>query len=532
MRLSLDLIMESLSEFGVQTNITDKKAYEFSGVQMLTPDAEGLSDDILYICEPKVLTRIKKNLYENHCFLLRATPGAFNCKHRINFIAVGENASLNDVTNRLINLFQRFSDYVLRIKDASLSRKGIEPFIGIAVAELPHCLIVITDAAYNIISSSKKSVGSSEYLDSLLSRGYYNKIDLELMAEHGYLEDERKYDRPVLYPASKTISGFDFLVRSYKANGSAVSFMGCYFISKAPTLEDITLFEILSAELDFYYKSNGFYDEWLPNYQQLIDDIIKQKDNDPAFYRDRCFRLHIPFHGDFRIGVIKPEINNNIKASQIANQMKAFNFVSNYGIFQYGSSVIILFRDWHCYNTKEAFRFEENWLKFMNTLKSNQAYIGISLVFTSILKFSVAYEQAMHASEIGFAKDPNRKTYFYSEYYLDDILKKYSEAFDLDDVYVHYLDKLYDENNRMCSSMKLLYHYLCAERNISKTAKTVHMHRNSVIYRVQKIQETLGLDLEDPTVRTRLMISFKILEIHKKIPSFDYYRTERILSIE
>ena len=39
------------------------------------------------------------------------------------------------------------------------------------------------------------------------------------------------------------------------------------------------------------------------------------------------------------------------------------------------------------------------------------------------------------------------------------------------------------------------------------------MHRNSVIYRLNKIQEILGLDLDDPDVRLRLLISFKILEL-------------------
>ena len=39
------------------------------------------------------------------------------------------------------------------------------------------------------------------------------------------------------------------------------------------------------------------------------------------------------------------------------------------------------------------------------------------------------------------------------------------------------------------------------------------MHRNSVIYRLGKIQEILGFDLNDPDVRLRVLISFKILEL-------------------
>ena len=39
------------------------------------------------------------------------------------------------------------------------------------------------------------------------------------------------------------------------------------------------------------------------------------------------------------------------------------------------------------------------------------------------------------------------------------------------------------------------------------------MHRNSIIYRLRKIQDMLEIDLDDPDVRLRLMISFKILEM-------------------
>ena len=68
------------------------------------------------------------------------------------------------------------------------------------------------------------------------------------------------------------------------------------------------------------------------------------------------------------------------------------------------------------------------------------------------------------------------------------------------------------------SNLSLLYNYITTERNISLTAKRVHMHRNSVIYRLQKIQDTLTLNLDDPDTRLRLLISFKILEKLNLLP--------------
>ena len=39
------------------------------------------------------------------------------------------------------------------------------------------------------------------------------------------------------------------------------------------------------------------------------------------------------------------------------------------------------------------------------------------------------------------------------------------------------------------------------------------MHRNSIIYRLEKIQDLLGLNLENPDVQLRLRISFKTMDL-------------------
>ena len=150
--------------------------------------------------------------------------------------------------------------------------------------------------------------------------------------------------------------------------------------------------------------------------------------------------------------------------------------------------------------------------------------MGISLLFNQMEKLHVAYQQAVSAVSIGKKHALNDNAYFYSNYYLEDMLEHYSEIMPLEDAYTRYLDRLIDDNNGSCSNLKLLYYYLCSERNISLTAKYVHMHRNSVIYRIQKIQDLLSLNLDDPDVRLRLLISFKILEMTDRIPHWDFPR--------
>ena len=70
-----------------------------------------------------------------------------------------------------------------------------------------------------------------------------------------------------------------------------------------------------------------------------------------------------------------------------------------------------------------------------------------------------------------------------------------------------------DAKDYKSSNLYLLRTYPIHERNISQTAKLLYMHRNSVIYRISRIRELLNVNLDDPDIRLRLLISFKILEL-------------------
>lgn len=322
MKLSLQLILETLTEYGAQLLETDGE-FSFTGVQILTSPTDVLEPDTLYVCAPKVLPKLKKQLFDDHCFVFKAKPSQLHCHHALHGILLDENADLNSVVNRLITLFTRFHAFEFAIKEASLERKGYEPFFEIA-KEFPQCLIVITDSAYNIVCSTRGSVDNIPYFHDLLQRGYYSRNDMNQIASWGYYEDERKCVEPVLYPAEKTICGYPFLVRSYKNNGAAYCFIGCYFLDAAPTQRDIALFTCLTNELDNYYKVNGIFDAgMLGKQQQLLDDLIRPKQSSPEYFHDRCAQLSIPYQGSFRIGLIRCESSTMFKISLICNQMRA-----------------------------------------------------------------------------------------------------------------------------------------------------------------------------------------------------------------
>lgn len=55
--------------------------------------------------------------------------------------------------------------------------------------------------------------------------------------------------------------------------------------------------------------------------------------------------------------------------------------------------------------------------------------------------------------------------------------------------------------------MKTLLVYLRHERNVVETAQVLVVHRNTLNYRVRKIEEITGMDLNDADIRLRILLT-------------------------
>ncbi len=85
--------------------------------------------------------------------------------------------------------------------------------------------------------------------------------------------------------------------------------------------------------------------------------------------------------------------------------------------------------------------------------------------------------------------------------------------------------KRYDEQHGT-DFYNTLDQYLLAERNVVATARALFIHRNSMIYRLQRIQQLLDVDLDDPNTRLYLLLSFQIERIMRQRTVTDLFANE------
>lgn len=129
-KLHIDLIAESLSIYGSKVNIVDTEVTEFTGFKLLSPNIQTLRKDILYVCEPSALYKLKKSQIRGACFVCRAQAHVFEkYKAYINAIVVDYDTNTNDIANHLADLFSSMNDYKTRLQHAVLLQKGYQPLL-------------------------------------------------------------------------------------------------------------------------------------------------------------------------------------------------------------------------------------------------------------------------------------------------------------------------------------------------------------------------------------------------------------------
>ena len=72
----------------------------------------------------------------------------------------------------------------------------------------------------------------------------------------------------------------------------------------------------------------------------------------------------------------------------------------------------------------------------------------------------------------------------------------------------------------------ILLTFLRYERNTTKAAEALFMHRNTLLYKIKKIEEIIDRDLEDPDFRARMLFSGYVVNYMRK------YRKEDILLLQ
>jgi len=126
---------------------------------------------------------------------------------------------------------------------------------------------------------------------------------------------------------------------------------------------------------------------------------------------------------------------------------------------------------------------------------SVKSYIGIGQVKSNIYGIRESYKEAIKAMDVGRTYEPNNRVFYYDtlllERFLSEVPMNISEKY-----YKHIFHGEINKvlNDEMIATIEKFFEN---NLNLSETSRQLYIHRNTLVYRLDKIQKTLGLDLRN-----------------------------------
>ncbi len=142
---------------------------------------------------------------------------------------------------------------------------------------------------------------------------------------------------------------------------------------------------------------------------------------------------------------------------------------------------------------------------------AHQMTVGIGRSCHMMDELRESYAEARRAIEVGRSFKPEESIYVYSRLILERFLMELPQ-----DISAYYHSLLFNRKNQRLFNEEMLYTidmFFKKDLNLSDTARQLYIHRNTLVYRLDKVQKQTGLDLrsfEDA-------VTFKILMELKKV---------------
>lgn len=150
--------------------------------------------------------------------------------------------------------------------------------------------------------------------------------------------------------------------------------------------------------------------------------------------------------------------------------------------------------------------------KLLSYAHYSGSHIGVSDTFDKATDIKFAYKQAC----IALVRNTNLQSGIYP--FKQSFASYVMSAQNRDDELISYCLKhciparlLKADKAAKTDDCRILFEYLRGERKSSAVANLLHMHRNTLLYRIKRIEENYHIDLDDWSTRERLIVEYRAM---------------------
>lgn len=369
----------------------------------------------------------------------------------------------------------------------------------------------LMDPGYKLLAITSQEETASPIFNQVRRVGYLPAETVEFYRLRGYMDALTQAGDEIACLSEGTCISVIYPLR---VNGSIAGFLTMPCVNRAYSQGVAECFRYLADEISLCMErqlhTSGI-DRYM--YEYLLIDILNEKLAGEAALEERLRYIDLPSRGDF----VLLAIDGGQEYASITNYLvrQTAERLPNDRVFLYQGQILVLLSEK---------RLEWALSALLPLLQANHLSCGISRGFTHLMEMLPAYHQARAALRLGIRISSLRTLeqlgvegltyeqhiFSYRSYAPYHMVEAAADA----GVISPLLSKLIraDHEDNM-DHLRVLHGFLACERRPTQTAALLHMHRNNVIYRMDRIETMLGTSLDDAALRRELECSLLALEL-------------------
>ncbi len=432
-----------------------------------------------------------------------------------NITYFGDSLNPEDLFNLIIESLteiQQISTGMHILANALFSDKGLQYLVDTATSLFGNPIYVV-DLQHKYLAMSAGIIPKNTLFKEESDRGYIGETGIQFIKASQINKKVRESNNA--YYCINTLINQGMLIDAIHIQGIEVGHI-MMLESEHPFRDfDPDFFhrfgKLVSVELQ---KSSLYSHNKGITYSYLLADLIKNPQKASKDMRKRLHAMGYHLKETFYIIAIPPAAHStsDLRLHVITEQMKGILPESIY--VNYEDTLVFLISRKIDQNLSE---YEISRLE--SFLNANHLRAGISNFYQSLEETPRFYQQAVDSVHLGLKLGDPSPIFYYSDYYLYKMLETCEQA----DSEIRYLIHpgimklhLYDQEHDT-DFIKTLIEYLRQPGQPGKIAEALHIHKNTLLYRMGKIKEitectlTKGEDFMNFNLSIRIMYYLHML---------------------
>ena len=502
MNLNTDLIADALRDsFNVVNVDVNNKEPTLEQIQLYTGDSTFLPG-VVYVAEGGKLT--KKPFFEGFCTIVSIGPAdksylASGC----DYIEIEKGESESEVMNCLQSACKKYYSWFLDMYEALSNKAGIQALLDLTLPLLENP-IYLHDKNYQFIAYAEipGMPGGSDIFRIKENKGRFSMEDINILKNTPYFEKTFETTTPTFHIDTGECSYIydnvrikneywgrvfvDERVRNFKNGDYAIIGILRSMIEKALAGRNISpgkTYRFLEEKIVSMLEGKSV------DMAELFDEMrLKGWDKADSFF---CFHMQMK-----EVDLLLNTMINTCESIE--------SKLSDCLTFPYKDGVIGIVLIDSRSKTLERIR------KALHEFELN---VGVSLMFDRMGDFPLYYKQAGIALKYGIKENSPEWMHKFEDHCFSYMLDCCTEELPPDMLFPPALHKLIDHDRKKSTSyVETLRAYLENDMKPAKAMKALYIQRSTFLYRLDRINEMIGLDLENERIKTHFLLSFQLMD--------------------